>query len=357
MARVTRFQVLTALSLTTVTAGAVGCSGARSGGTPGVVQPAHAAEIERARQIVGPLTGDGVGVAVAVGVSGELIWSEGFGHRSLGGPPVAPDDPFRVYSLMKPLTAVLSLEMAGRGEIDLRAPVREVLPVLPPQYRGVTPLHLLTHTSGVRHYRDAAEAALTAHCSTAAEALPGFIYDPLVGEPGAGESYSTWGFVLLSAALERAAGIPFDSLVAERLFRPAGVEAAHLEGEGREVGIRYYEVDETGALRPAPPVDNSCKMGGGGFVASAPDLVRMYNAVIAGEIVPPAAVRQLLRGRTVLESGGSGPGGQAVSLVDLERGLSVVLVSNTSGDSHRQDLGQARQALAELFGGDGTTVP
>lgn len=322
--------------------------------TPGAMTPEYSVAIERGRNIVNPLVRRGSGVAVAVGIDGELVWSEGFGYTSLREEePVGPDMPFRVYSVMKQITAVLALQSAVRGEVDMRGSVREVLPGVPEHYDPVTLQHLLTHTAGVRHYRDPAEAAMTAHCATAAEALPRFVNDPLLSTPGAAESYSTWGFVLASAVLEGATGLPFDSLLAVRILDPAGMESTRLEGEGGPPPLTYYDVDRDGRISPTPPRDNSCKMGGGGFVASAADVVRFHNAVLRGELVPLPAVRQMLGNRTTLVAGGTGPGGVAVSSVDLETGISVVLVSNTSGLEQELALERARDALAEVFAADG----
>jgi CubicO group peptidase (beta-lactamase class C family) len=319
--------------------------------TPGEVSADFAVAIARGRNIVRPLAQRGSGVAVAVGVDGKLVWSEGFGHGSRdGGAPVQPDSRFRVYSLMKQVTAVMALQSASRREVDLRASVRRVIPDLPEHYLPVTALQLLTHTSGVRHYRDSAEARLTVACATAAEALPHFVADPLAGTPGTVERYSTWGFVLLSAVLERAAGLPFDSVLAARIAGPSAMTTIRLEGKDDPgTRVRYYDVDGKGNTRETPRLDNSCKMGGGGFVSSAEDLVRFHNAVLRGELVPLPAVRQMLGARTSLLAGGSGPGAEAVSQVDLATRISVVILSNTGGLEQRLALHRARDLLAAVF--------
>ncbi|MGH7636110.1 MAG: serine hydrolase domain-containing protein, partial [Gemmatimonadaceae bacterium] len=171
--------------------------------TPGVADPEYAVAIERGRNIVRPLTRRGASVAVAVGVDGKLVWSEGFGREALeGGAPTRPDAPFRVYSLFKQITAAAAIQSAAIGEIDLRASIRRIMPSLPEHLDAVTMQQLLTHTAGIRHYRDSVEAHLTQHCTAAMQALPLFVQDPLVSEPGTRVSYSTWGFALASALLE-----------------------------------------------------------------------------------------------------------------------------------------------------------
>lgn len=328
-----------------------GCTGTRSPSIPGEAASGFEQAIERGRNIVAPLVRRGSGVAVAVGVDGRLVWSEGFGHTRLDeGEPVRADMPFRVYSLMKQVTSVLAMQTALRGDIAMEASVRRVMPHLPAQYEPVTLSQLLNHRGGVRHYRSPAEALMTDHCVTAAEALPRFIDDPLVAEAGSEESYSTWGFVLASAVLEAAAGGPFASLLEEGVFGPARMTSTRLEGSsGADTPLSFYDVDEDGRVHVAPAVDNSCKMGGGGFLASAEDMVQFHNAVLRGDLVPMAAVRQMLGERTALAAGGSGPGGQAVSLVDLNTRVSVVILSNTSGLEQQIALDRARGLLAAVF--------
>jgi serine beta-lactamase-like protein LACTB, mitochondrial len=346
-----RIQIARSGLMLLLAAATAGCGAPALVATPGVRSPGYALQIDRGRNIVRPLVARGSGVAVAVGVNGELVWSEGFGSTARdGGEAVQPDARFRVYSLMKQITAVLALQGAARGDVSLTRPVREYMPALPAHYDGVTLRQLLTHTAAVRHYHDEAEAATTAHCATAAEALPLFIEDPLIGTPGGRESYSTWGFVLASAVLERQAGVPFHSLLDRDVLQPAGMTSTRLEGDD-DVSTRltYYDVNDAGEVSRTPDLDNSCKMGGGGFVASAEDIVRFHNAVLRGDLVPLPAVRQMLGGRTSLLAAGSGPGGHAVSQVDLESGISVVVLSNTSGLEQQIALERARDLLAAVF--------
>ncbi|HUF51410.1 MAG TPA: serine hydrolase domain-containing protein [Longimicrobiales bacterium] len=331
-----------------------GCTGTRSLSIPGEAASGYEQAIERGRRIVTPLVRRGSGVAVAVGVNGRLVWSEGFGRTRLDeGEPVEAEMPFRVYSLMKQVTSVLAMQAALRGDVGMAASVRRVMPHLPAQFEPVTLSQLLNHRGGVRHYRSPAEALMTDHCVTAADALPRFINDPLVAEPGSRESYSTWGFVLASAVLEAAAGVPFASLLEDGILRPARMTSTRLEGSsGAATPLTFYDVDEDGRVHVAPAVDNSCKMGGGGFLASAEDMVHFHDAVLRGELVPMAAVRQMLGERTALAAGGSGPGGQAVSLVDLDTKVSVVILSNTSGLEQQIALDRARGLLAAVFAPD-----
>ena len=104
--------------------------------------------------------------------------------------------------------------------------------------------------------------------------------DPLVHEPGERYLYSSHGWNLVSAVLEGASEQPFLELMAERVFRPLGMDRTvadytHVVLPGC---TSYYQRNKAGVLFPAPPVDNSYKWASGGFLSTPEDLVRFGTA-------------------------------------------------------------------------------
>ena len=57
--------------------------------------------------------------AMAVLKDGEVSWSDGFGTDTKDGSPVTGDTLFRVASLTKPMTAVLTLQQVATGCLEL----------------------------------------------------------------------------------------------------------------------------------------------------------------------------------------------------------------------------------------------
>ena len=82
---------------------------------------------------------------------------------------------------------------------------------------------LMAHTAGIRHYESEADSRPTAHCERAAEGLASFADDPLRFQPETASAYSTFGWILVSAAIESAANEPFFSFVRSRLLEPLGM--------------------------------------------------------------------------------------------------------------------------------------
>ena len=145
-------------------------------------------------------------------------------------------------------------------------------------------------------------------------------------------SYSSWGFVLLSHALAGATGTSFDAAMRERIFEPAGMEDTVLDDPEREIERRAagYGLDpESGVTVTAPPVDNSCKFGAGGYLSTAPDLVRFLSAFASGTIASPEMQALVLRGEPEYRAIGWSEGGMAYMKVDVESGVAVAIATNT----------------------------
>src|SRR5213076_3586066 len=89
---------------------------------------------------------------------------------------------------------------------------------------GVTLRQLMAHTAGVRS--DAGdEETLSEPCSRTSDGIRRFANSPLRFEPGTQVRYSSYGWILVSAAIETAAATPFFALMQSRVFEPLGMTA------------------------------------------------------------------------------------------------------------------------------------
>lgn len=286
----------------------------------------------RIRAIARSALGEVPGLVVAVGRGGEVLWTGAYGRASLEPDrPATPATRFRVYSVAKPWTAAAGLRLAAEGRLDPRAPIS--VPGFPDKGVPITAYELATHSAGIRHYRDG-EAEMNRTCDTVREALPIFADDSLLFEPGTDRSYSTWGFVLLGAVLEQAAGEPFDAVLRREVLDPAGMTATVHAGPPRPGAARAYDRDGKGGYRDVTDATSpSCKWGGGGYLSTAADLARFPLAALSGTLLSPAGTHLILDEEegTVNWTGGSGPGGTAEVRVDVESGLVVTAVANVGG--------------------------
>ncbi|KAJ6664218.1 hypothetical protein lerEdw1_008436, partial [Lerista edwardsae] len=113
------------------------------------------------------------------------------------------------------------------------------------------------------------------------ESLNLFKNDPLFFKPGSQFLYSTHGFTLLSAIVERASGHKFTDYML-KLFLDLDMLATGLDDNESLIynRSRYYVLNKKSRLVNAPYVDNSYKWAGGGFVSTVGDLLKFGNAML-----------------------------------------------------------------------------
>ena len=245
-------------------------------------RPDFSDAIEQAKALLQSKLQEGVGpgISVAIGHHGKVIWAEGFGYaQRKDKKPVTTETLFRIGSVSKPLTAAGLMLLVQEGKLDLDADVRTYVPEFPEKRWPVSTRQLAGHLGGIRHYRGV-EFLSNVHYPRVRDGLGIFSGDPLLSKPGSKHSYSSYGFNLISAAMETAAEQPFLEFMQERVFAPLGLKHTLPDHAAAELPQRtaYYQT-LAGKTVPALPVDNSYKWAGGGFLSTPSDLVRFQFAV------------------------------------------------------------------------------
>ncbi|VBB30839.1 unnamed protein product [Acanthocheilonema viteae] len=140
-------------------------------------------------------------------------------------------------------------------------------------------------SSATRHqsveFKDKSEFFSNIHYECVKDALEIFKHDELVAEPGTKFQYTTHGFTLLSAALEKAANKSYTEQITN-LFRELGMNHSYLDFNFPLITnrARYYYRDPDHKLKNVPEVDNSNKWAGGGLLSTVTDLLIFANAML-----------------------------------------------------------------------------
>jgi serine beta-lactamase-like protein LACTB len=150
------------------------------------------------------------------------------------------------------------------------------------------------HVAGIRHYNTEGDYMPTAHCERASEGLRSFADDPLRFEPETQFGYSTFGWILVSAAVEAAAHEPFFTFMRTKIFDPLGMAETTSDSAIESIPDRttFYATGFLG-LELAKRVDYSCFAGAGGFLSTPSDLVRFGLAIDSGKLLKPTTVSML----------------------------------------------------------------
>jgi CubicO group peptidase (beta-lactamase class C family)/D-alanyl-D-alanine dipeptidase len=159
----------------------------------------------------------------------QVICAEGCGFEDPVQKTTATGDTvYRVGSLSKPITALLLMMLAERGQIDLDAPVQTYLLDFRPKNstgKAITLRQMLTHRSGlvreppVGNCFDASEPTL-------AQTVASLNQTELVFAPETTISYSNAALAAVGLVMEKTQGRPFATLMHERLLDPIGMASS-----------------------------------------------------------------------------------------------------------------------------------
>lgn len=236
-----------------------------------------------------------VGIRVAVIEDGVIAFHAGFGFADREkSAAVTPETLFRLGSISKPVTAAIAMQLVEEGKLDLDRDVREYAPAARGKLAKITMRQLLSHTSGIRHYK-AGKRDNGVQPRTTLQALELFIDDPLEFEPGEKYSYSTHAYTLAVHAIESASKKPFDRLVRERIAERGAttLDCEKLRDSKPQRAKLYDKVEGAPPLLQLIPEDNSWKFGGGGMECTALDLARFGQLMLNDKIVKRATREQM----------------------------------------------------------------
>lgn len=258
--------------------------------------------VEQGRQVVraGLIEQNLPGLSVAVGAAGEIVWAEGFGWADLENRvPVSPGTRFRIGTASTALTSAAVGLLLQKDRLKLDEKIQTYVPEFPEKQWPVTMRHLMGHTAGIRNDGGDEGPLLSKHCERPVEGLEPFAERELLFAPGTRYRYSSYGWILVSAAVEAAAGEPFLTFMRRQIFEPLGMDDTKPDSADEAVPNRAtfyfpkFAADPHYGLHLTRRLDYSCYAGASAFLSTPSDLVRFGMAITGGKLLQPATVQQL----------------------------------------------------------------
>lgn len=189
------------------------------------------------------------GVALAIVRGGTPVKMQGYGLANVEHQvPVTPDTVFQSASVGKQFTAAAIMTLVEEGRLSLDEPLTTYFPAAPSAWRGITPRHLLTHTSGLPDYTS---GTLDYRRAYTEDDLVKFAFGlTLEFPPGSRWNYSNTGYVMLGALARKVSGRFYGDVLRERVFLPLDMRSARVITEADIVPHRAagYQL-EAGQLK------------------------------------------------------------------------------------------------------------
>lgn len=306
--------------------------------------------------------------SVAVMLDGAVVHAGAFGERVAGGDLVEPTDRFRIASISKTVTAIVTMQLVEDGVLTLDDPVGQRLVdhlgiVDPdPDAAALTVRELLSHTSGFPQAESTFFSNGATSCSDAATAgLRTSV------SSGNGYRYSNMNYCVLGVLIEAVTGKTYERVVGERLLAPLGIDGMRMTST--------YELGPDEVSHAPTPGRNFMEVLGaaGAWNATPTDLVTILNSIDHSTPGWKAVSAETARSMRFRVDTGQQPGGYGLGLINYDNdsyghtgtiqnthamvlheadGITwAVTVSGPSPSNTGALRGMVRSALAEAFAG------
>jgi serine beta-lactamase-like protein LACTB len=304
------------------------------------------------------------GLSIAVMKGGKVVYAEAFGYADMEKKiPVTTSTQFRTASVAKMLTATATGKLVQEGKLDLNADVQQYVPEFPVKEYPITIRQLAGHLSGLPHYNDL-DKVENRFYSTVKDGLSVFAHEALLSKPGTVYDYSTHGFTLLSAAIEKASGMTYLDYMKNGIFKPLGMSSTgpDLRANPSKEMSSLYIFKNGLPEKESQPEDPSYKWAAGGMISTPTDLVKMAEGYFNGFLSPQTVdtlfktqklasgkeslvgigwrISQDVDGRMVRDHAGSMGGARSVIAIYPKEHAAIAIMTNVEWNSMMEETAQ-----------------
>ena len=200
------------------------------------------------------------GASLAITRGDSLVYAKGYGWADEeNGIEMSPRNILRMASVSKLITAAGIMVLHDRGGLNIQDTVFGPSGILNDSifnslikdrnYHKITVEHLMRHQGGFRRdplfsSRDVKHQLRLDHAPEAEDFYRVVLNRRLKFAPGSWQSYSNFGYLLLSQIIEKVSGMPYEDFIRNEVLRPAGCYDMHIAGtyyeDKRDNEVRYY---------------------------------------------------------------------------------------------------------------------
>lgn len=229
------------------------------------------------------------GVTIAV-LSPDGVWqySSGFANKP-NNSKVDSATVFYWASVGKLVTATVIAQLINEKKISNDSRLAQWFPQFE-HAKKITIGHLLTHTSGIYSFNSDSAFSHTNTYQSPAQLLGIALANKNHFKPGQYWAYSNTGYLLLALIAEKVENKTFSQIVAERISRPLGLNSLQaLEPMQQPANMALAHKNDT-----LVSTDYSLPLGAGNMVATSTDVAKTLYALLAGKLLPPAQVKDMM---------------------------------------------------------------
>ncbi|MDO8681091.1 MAG: serine hydrolase domain-containing protein [Acidobacteriota bacterium] len=300
------------------------------------------------------------GIAVGVVADQELIWATGFGFADTEKKtPMTPQTKFRMASHSKLFTATAIMQLREQGKLRLDDPVSKYLPwfqvkTAESEDPPITIEELLTHSSGLP--REAGDHWTTLEFPTTEQLRAIMAERQAPFSPGVRWKYSNLAFSVAGQVIEAVSGQKWADYVQQHIYQPLGMTSSSVDQDASGLAVGYNRLMPDGTRGVNRFVDARGMAAATGITSTVEDMARFVSAQFrkgrmgGRQILSTGSLREMHRVRMLennwtqgnaigfavrrerdkvyVSHGGSYPGYQTNTLLQLDGKVGVIVLTN-----------------------------
>lgn len=315
------------------------------------------------------------GIALATSAAGRLTCAGAVGFAdTAAGRPMKPTTMMRVGSISKTITAMAVVRLREQGKLSLDDKVadhlKDLIPATgfgDPRWRDVTLRNLLQHSLGWDRALGGEPIQNSVAISrdlgirgpaTSADAARWTFGKALHFAPGTRYSYTGIAYAMLSLVVERASGMPYEQYTRQNVLEPLGIrtsmrvgrtlaegrsmpddpsraEASYYTAAGQVPVTSVFPYVTTPVARPYGEWYNESLEGSGGWVATAPALVRFVDGIFGrggkAPFFPASTISEIVARPSFLPADSSSWIGYGWQVIPVPAGLRIRFAGGLRG--------------------------
>jgi CubicO group peptidase (beta-lactamase class C family) len=244
---------------------------------------------------------------VLVAKNGKTVFAQAYGMADRAKQAANTlDTRFRIGSMNKMFTATAILQLVQAKKLSLEDTVGKFLPDYPNKNVAskVTIHHMLTHTGGTGDIFGPDYEAKRLELRTLDDYVKLYGNRELLHEPGKGDQYSNYGFLLLGVIIEKVTKKSYYDAVQASIFKPAKMTSTSSPFEDKPMpGRSIAYTKNLGGKRAADWTDAKDTLpiratSAGGGDSTVGDLVKFASALTANKLLDKKHTELLTTGKT-----------------------------------------------------------
>jgi len=239
------------------------------------------------------------GVAL-VATEGNVDFIGGFGLADKKTKvKITPQSKFKIASITKTFTAVLTLKLYEQGKIDLAAPIGKYFSEYTGEGKDKVTIHqLLTYSSGIANESEKGGMVPYQSLLTLDEFIKKYCSGRLEFEPGSKSVYANTEYIILGKIIEKVTGKTFEEVLKKEILSPLKMKNSGMANSKKPIkGLvqSYTQDDASKEFKLDESYFTEEYFASGAMYSTAEDLLKFDTAIFSNKILQPKTTELMLK--------------------------------------------------------------